>query len=241
MATPPPIGSYKIKVDGQWDIADLQQFSESLLEAYSFLYHVVGDGRTSLPLRDTKFVMFEFEPDFDIVPWGRFFYEEIPPEQRIKIKAFAYSSPGVIEIAAILGVVALVARVVRAWVRTGDSILELLGKIDKYREQRRRANLRREMTAQEEAINLQQGRDFVFELGKSLGFTQESCNTLLEVAGGPLGALRLLVAVARQGQRLAELQQQGKLVFAEATTNQRQLPSSRTVRKRPPRRKKDEE
>ena len=146
-----------------------------------------------------------------------------------------------IEIAAVVSVLGLVARVVRAWVRTFDYIVGLLDKIDKYRDQRRRANLRRERTAQEEAINLQEGRDFVFELGKSLGFTQESCNTLLEVAGGPIGALKLLVAVARQGRRLAELQQQGKLLFAEATSNQRQLPSPRKGRKRPPQRKKDEE
>ncbi len=73
MATPPRIGSLKIEVDGRWDLADLQKFSESSLEAYGFLYHVLEDENSSLRLRDSKFA-FELDDDFDFFLWGRLFY-----------------------------------------------------------------------------------------------------------------------------------------------------------------------
>jgi hypothetical protein len=240
MPEPPRIGGFKIEVDGRWDVADLQEFSESLLEAYGFLYHVVADEESSLRLRDSKFVI--FDDDLDLFPWGRLLYGSIPPEQRIKIKSFQYSSPGVIEIVAVLGALALAARVVRAWVGTGEALLGLLDKITKFLEHRRRARLERSRArdADEGTIAL----NLVFEFGGSLGFDRNSLATLIEVAGGPIGALKLLVGVARPGKQLAELQQEGKLAFPEENGEHRQLPSSRKrssgARKRRQRRESDE-
>src|SRR5207247_1927773 len=84
-------------------------------------------------------------------------------------------------------------------------------------------------------------QQLVFEFGRALGFTDEYCITLIEVAG-TFGALKLLVGVATQGQRLAGLQREGKLIFPEATGDQQQLPpprrrGGRGARKRPSSRK----
>jgi hypothetical protein len=241
MATPPRIGSLKIEVDGRWDLADLQKFSESLLEAYGFLYHVLEDENSSLRLRDSKFV-FELDDDFDFFPWGRLFYQDISPPQRIKIRSFHYSSPGLIEIVGVLGALALAARVVRAWVSTGEAILGLLDKITKFLYERRRRRLERQRARDDDEGT---ALHFVFEFGGSLGFDQRFLDTLIQVAGSPMGALKLLVGVARPGKRMAELQQEGKLVFPETIGEKRQLPSprkvSREARKRPQRRENEEE
>jgi hypothetical protein len=209
MARSPRVGRFKIKIERRWDIADLQEFSDSLVQTYGFLYQLEGWG--GVPLSRSKFVF----PDDWPFQWGHFFYREVPPKQRIKIKSFHYSSPGVIEIVAILSLLGLAARVVRAWARTGDAVLALLEKVKKFLSQRSRSR-------QEPAIT----HDLVFQFGLSLGLNEEDCATLIKEAG-TIGALKLLVAVATQGQRLAQLEQQGKLVFAEAASSQRQLPPPR--------------
>jgi hypothetical protein len=231
MPPPPRIGSFKIEVDGRWDLADLQKFSENLMEIYGFLYHVVADEESYLRLRDSKFIW----PNEDLyLPWGRIFYDEMPPEQRIKIKSFHYSSLGLIEIAGALTVLGLAARVVRAWVTTGEATLGLLDKITKFLEHRWRT--RRERAIAKDGDEGTDALHFVREFGESLGFDSQSIANLIEVAGGPIGALKLLVGVAQAGRGLAELEREGKLVFPEANGKQRQLPSPKK-RKLPPKRR----
>jgi hypothetical protein len=224
MALSPRVGRFKIEIERRWDIADLQEFSDSLLQTYGLLYLGL-EGGGDLPLRHSKFVI--MPDDWNTFPWGHIFYRDVvPPKQRIKIKSFHYSSPGVIEVVAILSLLGLAARVVRAWARAGVEVLALLEKVKKF--------LSRLSRRQEAAIT----QDLVFQFGLSLGFNEEDCAALIREAG-TIGALKVLVGVATQGQRLAQLEQQGKLVFAEAASNRRQLPPPRGgARKRPSRRKK---
>jgi len=225
MALSPRVGRFKIEIERRWDIADLQELSDSLLQTYGLLYLGL-EGGGDLPLRHSKFVI--MPDDWNTFPWGHIFYiDVVPPKQRIKIKSFHYSSPGLIEVVAILSLLALTARVVRAWARAGDAVLALLEKVKKLLSRHRRSRQDSEIT-----------QDLVFEFGLSLGFNEEECATLIKEAE-TIGALRVLVLVATQGQRLAQLEQQGKLVFAEAASSRRQLPPPRGgARKRQSRRKK---
>jgi len=93
MALSPRVGRFKIEIERRWDIADLQELSDSLLQTYGLLYLGL-EGGGDLPLRHSKFVI--MPDDWNTFPWGHIFYRDVvPPKQRIKIKSFHYSSPGI--------------------------------------------------------------------------------------------------------------------------------------------------
>src|SRR5260370_7327794 len=59
-------------------------------------------------------------------------------------------------------------------------------------------------------------RELVFDVGKQLGFDGASCNTLINVTGNPISALKYLVAAAVEARKLADLQRTGLLVLPES-------------------------
>jgi hypothetical protein len=207
------IGIVKIPVDGAWDIADLRNLSESLSETYGLFYPlVVQDEDTRERLQE--FVRKQFwSGDIETRHFGQRLYRNIPNDDGLKLKSFRYASPGLMELSGVLTVLLLLSRVARSWIATGGAGIDLWKKVDDFfakRKQLRKPSKKFEMS-DELADNSDDARELVFDVGKQLGFDDASCNTLINVTGNPISALKYLVAAAVEARKLADLQSSGLL------------------------------
>jgi hypothetical protein len=212
------IGIIKIPVDGAWDIADLRNLSESLSETYGLFYPlVVQDEDTRQRLQE--FVRKQFwSGDIDTRHFGQRLYRNIPNDDGLKLKSFRYASPGMMELSGVLMVLLLLSRVARSWIATGGAGIDLWKKVDDFfakRKQLRKPSKKFEMN-DELADNSDDARELVFDVGKQLGFDGASCNTLINVTGNPISALKYLVAAAVEARKLADLQNNGLLVLPKS-------------------------
>jgi hypothetical protein len=212
------IGTIKIPVDGAWDIADLRNLSESLSETYGLFYPlVVQDEDTRERLQE--FVRKQFwSGDIETRHFGQRLYRNIPNDDGLKLKSFRYASPGLMELSGVLTVLLLLSRVARSWIATGGAGIDLWKKVDDFfakRKQLRKPSKKFEMN-DELADNSDDARALVFDVGKQLGFDGTSCNTLINVTGNPISALKYLVAAAVEARKLADLQKSGLLVLPES-------------------------
>jgi hypothetical protein len=150
--------------------------------------------------------------------FGQRLYRNIPSDDGLKLKSFRYSSPGMMELSGVLMVLLLLSRVARSWIATGSAAIDLWKKVDDFfakRKQLRKPAKKFEMN-DELADNSDDARELVYEVSKLLGFDASSCNTLINVMGNPISALKYLVAAAVEARKLADLQTNGLLVLPKS-------------------------
>jgi hypothetical protein len=132
MALSPRIGVIQIPVDGQWDIEDLLSLSEALSETYGLFYPIIcADDVIAPRLHDLLRKQF-WSGDIDMRRFGRHVYHQIPKDESLKLKSFQYNSPGLIEISGVLPVLLMASLVTRSWIKTGEALINLWGKVDKF-------------------------------------------------------------------------------------------------------------
>jgi hypothetical protein len=207
------IGTLAIHVDGEWDMEDLRNVSQGLAETYGLFYPLVAQDevvreRLQSSLQDTF-----WSGNTESRRIGERLYRQVPFAENLKLKSFYYSSPGTMTVVGVLSVLFLMAKVTNAWIKAADGFLDLWKKIDKFFEHRkhlqrpeRKFELDNEMATDSDAA-----RSLVFDVGVPLGFNREACEALISVHGNPISALKYLVAVAKEGRKLATLQNEGKL------------------------------
>jgi hypothetical protein len=228
------IGTLTITVDGEWDIEDLREVSESLSEAYGLFYPLVAaDEVVRERLQDSLRNTF-WSGNADSRYIGERLYRQIPKEESLKLKSFHYSSPGAMEIMGVLAVLLLMAKVTGAWVRVGDGFLELWKKVDKFFDDRK--HLRRPKKQfeldEELALSADDARTLVFDIGGRLGFTHKACEVLIATVGNPIAALKFLVVVGKEGRKMATLQQEGKLALPPPTSEDIEMQPSASTKRR---------
>jgi hypothetical protein len=228
------IGTLTIIVDGEWDIEDLREVSESLSEAYGLFYPLVAQDevvreRLQDSLRDTF-----WSGNTDSRYIGERLYRRIPKEESLKLKSFHYSSLGAMEIVGVLTVLLLMAKVAGAWIKVGDGFLELWKKVDKFFEKRKHLQRPKKSFELDDdmALNSDEARNLVFDVAVPLGFTHKSCETLIATVGNPISALKFLIVVVKEGRKLAKLQQEGKLALPPPTTDEIELQASASTKRR---------
>jgi hypothetical protein len=239
MATPPRIspsriGTFRIEVDGEWDIEDLRDVSGGLSEAYGLFYPLMAeDEEVRARLQDSLRKTF-WTGDVDSRFIGERLYRQIPTEESLKLKSFQYASQGAMTVVGVLSVLFFMAKVTNAWVKTGDAIFELWKKVDAFFEKRRHLRRPRKNFELDDdmALNSDEARNLVFAAGIGLGFTPHSCETLIDIVGNPFSALKFLVAVGKEGRKLAELQGEGKLAFPAPNTGAIELPPAAGSKRR---------
>ena len=141
-------------------------------------------------------------------------YWHIPEVDRIRLKSLHYNSPGWIEIAASVPVLAALAYCVRAWIATGDKAFDLFAKIDKYFIDRKLRRIGKTISLTEiggDAVD--EARALCFELGKLLGLEKKNVESMITLTGNPISTLRLMVTLGREARRVATLQSKGKLTL----------------------------
>lgn len=218
MTTTSPIGTLRLSVDGEWDIEDLRSLAESLSESYGLFYPLVSpDNDVRDRLQDILRKNF-WSGDIETSRVGIYLYRQIPKEDSLRLKSFSYASPGAMEITGALAALLMLSRVAQSWIKTAEHFLVLWEKVDKFFAKRR--NLRRppkrvEMN-EDTAESVEEARKLVFEVGNGLGFDAISCERLIDINGNPISALKYLVAAGKEGRKIAQLQQQGKLTLPQS-------------------------
>jgi hypothetical protein len=125
MATQSRIGTLTFEVDGEWDMEDLREVSESLFEAYALFYPLVAEqDDVRERLQDSLRKTF-WSGNVDSRFIGEWLYRQIPRDETLRLKSFRYSSEGAMTVAGVLSVLAMMAWVARAWLTTGDRALDL--------------------------------------------------------------------------------------------------------------------
>jgi hypothetical protein len=220
MATPTlsPIGPLRIPVDGQWDIQNLLALAQSMTDSYGLFYPLLAQD----PITRTKLQSWlrqEFwSGDPERMP--QVLYTAIPSEEKLKLKSFRYASLGAIEFTGVLLVLLLLSRVARSYIQTGNDLVALLQRVEKYFERKRHLRRPRKQFTLDSDLSLdsEEARALVFEIAPKFGFDDVSCNKLIEIMGNPISTLKYLALVGREGRKLAVLQSEGLLELPQAST-----------------------
>jgi len=213
------IGVVRIMIDGEWDISDLADLSDSLSESYGLLYPLVAsDDEVRARLHDLIRKQF-WSGDIETRNFGRYLYRNIPTAEALKLKSFSYSSPGALEIAGALGVLLMATKVTRAIIASASEFIDLWAKVDKFFEDRKHLKRPSRKTTVDDglALNSDEALSLCREVAGKLGFDAISCERIVEIAGNPIAALKFIVAVGAQGGKLARLQKDGLLSLPPLT------------------------
>jgi hypothetical protein len=222
------IGVVRISVDGAWDIDDLLKLAEALSETYGLFYPLIAtDEEVAARLHDTLRQQF-WSGEIETRRLGRYLYHQIPKNEALRIKSFHYASPGALEIIGVVSALLMLSRVARSWIKTGDEFLALWAKVEKFFE--RRKNLKKPKRTivldHDMALGSDEARVLVFEIGIKLGFDTLSCERLIEIVGNPISTLKFLVAVGREGRKIAAMEGQGLLQLPVASEDPITIPRS---------------
>lgn len=224
----------RISVDGDWDIEDLKDLSESLAETYGLLYPLVAQDEVVRERLQDSIRQTFWAGDTDMRYVGERLYRQIPKDEGLKLKSFHYSSLGHLELLGSLAVLLLMARVALAWLKVGDGFLSLWRKVEKYFDARK--HLKKPKKNFELDTNLSidsdEARSLVFDIGVTFGFTHASCETLIAAVGNPIATLKFLVALGKEGRKVSNLQSAGKIMLPAPPTEEIVLQASATTRKR---------
>lgn len=212
------ISSFRISVDGDWDISDLLEFSEAFADTYGLFYPILTtDEETAARLHDQLRKHF-WSGDMESRYIGRKLYKQIPKSESLRLKSFHYSSPGALELVGVLSAILMMSKVAQSWIKTSDQLLALWVKIETYFVKRGKLKRPRVKTEIDETTpkDLEEATILVFEIGPMLGFDLLSCERLIAILGNPVSTLKFLVAVGREGHKLADLQKKELLHLPSA-------------------------
>lgn len=203
---------FRVEMDGEWDIDDLGSFTSSLRLAYAYFYWISKEPIRVDPIIRSRIVRDLWSGE----SWGDRFahnlYLRINPKDRLRIAAIRFESPGFMEIAGVVVVMGLLARVVRAWISTGAEALSLLQKVEDYFDRRRLRKIKPTVNLDDfDGLVVDEARILCFEYGGFLGLSKPQIEQVIELAGNPISGLRLLVAISSEAKRLHQLEQQGKI------------------------------
>jgi hypothetical protein len=81
------------------------------------------------------------------------------------------------------------------------------------------------------AISSDEARSLCFAVGEKLGFDAISCDTLINIVGNPIAALKYLVAAGAEGRKLAKLQQERLLKLPDPHGERIIIPAAPAAKK----------
>jgi hypothetical protein len=215
-------GTLTILMDGRWDIEDLSSFADGLEEVYGYFCSVLIEDK-ELRRRVNDLVQREFWSGvFERSRVGERVYGMLPDAAGLKVKSIRYASPGAVELLGVLGVLLLMAKVVKSWTEAGSGLLDLYQKAEKFfadhpifRKPGRNFNL----TAVA-GRDIDDARALMFDLGGMIGLDKAMCERVLDMSGNPISGLRFVVALALQARKISVLQDRGLLKLAQGAVTE---------------------
>ena len=208
------IGTIRIDIEGDWNIEYILDLSESLVESYGLLYPLfaVEDAVRDDICNHIQHYFFSFDIDtrhlIETRHFGRLLYQRIPFGESLKLRSFSYTATGYIEISGVLTCILMLSKVARAFVQARDDLF-YWEKIDKFFADLKSLRKRGRIALNDQmAICSDNATRLCFDVGERLGFDPASYDTIIAIAANPIAALRYLVAVGVECQKLARMQQE---------------------------------
>lgn len=209
--------TYRVLLDGDWDLGDLYEFPHAFNQCYAFTYCLDSE----LDIYDQQ----RIDGAFAVYPWrGGYSYvniyfvlqNQVPWRYRPTIKSIQKASPGWLDLFLNADVAIQIAKSVTALsgagvvaVKSYASIKKTLSQISVERE---RAKLQTfQISAQQQKTLMGMCED----LAKHLGF--KSVKELHQRTGDPEVSLKLLSAHYRRTKVLLEYVEEGKAALPERT------------------------
>ena len=206
------MSSLRFEMDGEWDLEDLAMLSTSLKLTYAYYYwiaispeHVPQDIRAQI---STYFWSGEYiGPRFN-----ERLYAAVPHDARLRVISIQYNSPGWIEVQGAAEALKMAGEAGLAWVIFAERTLDLLNKIKKFFRDREIERIPKKVSlAKIGGATIDEARALCFEIGSALAFDDKRIEGLIELAGSPISALRMLAALANEARRTGDLEKAGKL------------------------------
>lgn len=203
-------GTYRIQMDGRWNLRDLYEFPHSYLQVYAFIYAF----DTELPTHDADRINYALESypwagGYSIVNIYTVLQNQVSVKFRPLIKEIRYASPGWIDIylhlhpaVKVAGAVATIAASSTATIKSYATIQKLLYEIRARRQKARIETIQLTRKEAQELHGLNQ------DLAQSMGFG--SLDELESRTGSVEVAAKLLSAQYRRLKTLANFVASGK-------------------------------
>lgn len=199
-------------MNGEWDIDDLDSLTSSFRLTYAYFYWISRDPYLIDPTVKHGIQRNFWSGEFNRDRYADNLYHRIPPADRLRLASIHFASPGWIEILGDRSVMMLLGAAVTSWIVAADKAFELFRKIEDYFEQRKLKKIPHNLSLDEiDGAAIDEARSMCFEYGTSLGFSEDKIEGIIEIAGNPIAALRVLVAISTETRRVDQLQQAGKL------------------------------
>lgn len=205
-------GQLRILMDGEWDLDDLRSLTSTIRLSYAYFYWVHQDPTLVDSAVGAGIQRYFWSGDYVGDRFAQTLYDRIPDKSHLRIVSIQFASPGWMELAGSLPVIAALGWVARIWIKNFDQAFDTFKKVDGYFSERKLRDLKK--TGSIEDIDGQfvdEARALCFEYGRYLGLADERIDGVITLTGNPIAGLRLLVGISNEARRLYQLQEQGKI------------------------------
>jgi hypothetical protein len=205
-------GQLRILMDGDWDLDDLRSLTSTIRLSYAYFYWVHQDPVFVDSVVRAGIQKYFWSGEYIGDRFAQTLYDHIPGKSHLRLVSIHFASPGWIELAGYLPVIAALGWVARIWIKNFDQAIEVFRKVDGYFAERKLRDLRRTGSINDiDGKFIDEARALCFEYGRYLGLPDERIDGIITLTGNPISALRLLVSISSEARRLYKLQEQGKI------------------------------
>lgn len=204
----------QLEIDGRWSLEELADATKDYIQLYGFAYSLIPNLPSARQEEvDYIYGKFPWRGGYSTVNFFNQLFHKIPPKLRPEVQRIQYASPGFIELAELLAVAGIVAKIISTVCKSIETVHDLYRSIQK-------ASIDHELSRinlTKEHLELEQ-RQITFceesatKLAKAFGLT-EAQEQLIDqkVRGNPVMKLKILLSVFRRVEPLAKKQAEGKL------------------------------
>ena len=201
---------YRIPIDGRWELVDLYEFPHTYAQIYSVIY--VLQEPLSVPRERRKAHVFSKYPwrgGYSTVNWFSGLYYTIPYEDRPKVIAMQYASPGWLDLGVYVAAAIAIRQMLIAFSEAGRHLNETYSRIQEGVHKRKLNQIK--LRKQELELEGERVRFVVTscdEIARLMGF--KHLKQMHALTGNPLVTLKMLCAIYRRLRTLSEFEADGK-------------------------------
>lgn len=201
-------------MDGEWSLDDLVDLGRRYGQVYSFFYALqFGIGKPELDPRTSRaFARFPWRGGWSVVQFYKSLSMAVPEDHRPRVKSIEYSSPGYIELIAVISVVLRIRKIVDNVCSMAERINTTYDRI--YRDAMKRKLLKNKLERDELELRRDQ-LEFADAAARQLADAMglELTDDFLKLAANPVFRLKILLSFYRRLRPLVKLKDSNKISF----------------------------
>lgn len=211
--------SYRIPLDGRWELVDLYKFPHTYTQIYSVLY--VLEQELSKPRSDRRnyeFAKYPWRGGYSTVNWFNGLYHTIPSEHRPRVIEIKYASPGWLDLGLYVSVAISIKCMLVAFSVAGRHLNDTYTKIQQGIYERKLNTLKlRKKEFEIESERVKFVKTSCQEMATLMGF--KHLKEVHELTKDPLVSLKMLSALYRRLRTLEEFESAGKTKIKDKNEN----------------------